>query len=311
VLSFVTSARGDLSETIEMAAQLVRAGQDAADPQLQSWGFQARGYAELALGPLDEAIANMRLGVALAEKMHSWDNFLFLSSLLGKGLVLQGKLEEAGELLDEALRNMKVEQLNRPFDQVELLTGLATAKLATAERQEGSRRQAAMREAHTTCRKALRCAVIQPRWLPEAQRLCGTADWLAGKQAAARRSWQESLATAEMSAFPIEHARTLLEMGVRTGDIVQIEQASVVFRETGANVFLALALYSLAQLRVQQSTDKDSAIRDFEAAVVALEEVNADYALACARRQYEQFESSAAPTSDKTPDTNRVDPGIE
>jgi len=84
-----------------------------------------------------------------------------------------------------------------------------------------------------------------------------------------------------------------------------------VFRETGANVFLALALYSLAQLRVQQSTDKDSAIRDFETAIVALEEVNADYALACARRQFERIESSAAPTIDKTPDTNRVNLGIE
>jgi len=297
MLSFITSARGDLSETMALAAQLLSAGQDAADPQLKSWGFQAKGYAEMALGPLDEAIANMRQGVALAEKMHSWDNFLFLSSLLGKSLVLQGKVDEAGALLDAALRNMKAEQLNRPFDQVELLTGSATAMLAIAERREGSGQRASIREARAACRKALKCAVVQPRWLPEARRLCGTAEWLAGKQAAARMHWQESLATAEKSAFPIEHARTLMEMGLRTGDIAPIEQASVVFRETGANIFLALALYALAQLRERQSTDRESVIRDFQSAVVALEEVNAEHALACARRQFEQLEHNAAPDS--------------
>jgi len=292
MLSFLTSARGNLSETMALAEQLLRAGQDAADPQLRSWGFQARGYAEIALGPLDEAVANMRQGVALAEKMHSWDNFLYLSSLLGKCLVMQGQLEEAGVLLEVALRSMKVEKLNRPFDQVELLTGLATAKLAAAERQDGPRQRAALREARKACRKALRYAVVQPRWLPEAQRLCGTADWLGGKQASARRNWQESLASAEKSGFPIERAQTLMEMGLRTGDIASIEQALAVFRETAADVFEALALHALAMLREQQSTDRNTAIQGFQSAIVALEAVNADDALACARRRYERLGSS-------------------
>ena len=101
MLSFITSARADLAETMTLASDLERAGQDAADPQLTSWGFQVRAYAQLETGPLDEAITNMRQGVALAGKIHAWDNFLFQSSLLGKGLVCQGRLEEAVAVLDE------------------------------------------------------------------------------------------------------------------------------------------------------------------------------------------------------------------
>ncbi len=92
MLSFITSARGDLTETMTLATDLERAGQDAADPQLTSWGFQVRAYAQLEIGPLDEVISNMRQGVDLAGKIHAWDNFLFLSSLLGKALVCQGRL---------------------------------------------------------------------------------------------------------------------------------------------------------------------------------------------------------------------------
>jgi ATP/maltotriose-dependent transcriptional regulator MalT len=255
MLSFITSGRGDLAETMTLAADLARAGQDAADPQLTSWAHQVRAYAQLESGPLDEAIADMRQGVALAGKIHAWDNFLFLSSLLGKALVCQGRIEEAVAVVDEALGMMKTAQLSRPFDQVELLTGSATVKLAIVERSEGARRKAAMREARTVCRKALRFGRVQPFWLPQALRLYGAACWLDGKPAAARKHWTESVVAADKAGFPLERARTLMEIGNRTGNIDSLEQASAVFREQGANVFLAFALQGLAQVGQRQSAD--------------------------------------------------------
>ena len=45
--------------------------------------------------------------------------------------------------------------------------------------------------------------------LPTVLRLQGTADWLGGHPAAARRRWKESLKVAELSVFPIERALTL------------------------------------------------------------------------------------------------------
>ncbi len=162
--------------------------------------------------------------------------------------------------------------------------------LALAERLEGSPRRMAMRDARRACRKALRCARKMPGWLPEALRLHGTSDWLSGNQAAAQKRWRESLAVAEKFAFPIERARTLLELGYRTGVIDLVEQASEVFRQSGAKVFLAFAFHCLAQLHSRSSTDTAGAILTYAKAIAALEEVKADYELAiactqCARLQ--------------------------
>ena len=255
MLSFITSGRGELAETMEMATDLERAGQDAADPQLTSWGFQVRAYAHIESGPLDEAIASMRQGVTLAGTIHAWDNFLYQSSLLSKGLVCQGRLDEAVVVLDEGFSVMKTAQMSRPFDKVELFTASATVKLAIVEQLEGAPRKAAMREARTACRKALRYARVQPFWLPQALRLFGTACWLDGKSAAARKHWNESVDAADKARFPLEYARTLMEIGNRIGDIDLLEQASTIFQEKGASVFLAFAQDGLARARQRQSAD--------------------------------------------------------
>ena len=297
MISFITSGRGELEETMTLASDLERAGQDAADPQLTSWGFQVRAYAQLETGPLDVAIANMRQGVNLAGKIHAWDNFLFQSSLLCKGLVYQRRLEEAAAVLDEGLDVMKTAQLSRPFDQVELLTGSATVKLAIVEQLEGANRKAAMREARTTCRKVLQFARVQSYWLPQSLRLFGTACWLDGKPAVARKHWKESLDTADKAGFPLEHARTLMEIGYRTSDIDRLEQASTVFQNKGANLFLAFALLHLAQARQQQSTDSNMVVLDYEKAVSALEAINAEHYLARASDQLASLRNGKQETS--------------
>jgi class 3 adenylate cyclase/tetratricopeptide (TPR) repeat protein len=292
MLSFLTSRQGKLEETKTLAADLARAGRDAADPQLTSWGHQVQAYAELETGPLDEAIANMRKGVALARKIHAWDNFLYPSSLLCKALVYQGRLEEAVTVLEEALGVMKATHLSRPFDQVELLTGSATVKLAIVEQSEGVTRDKAVREARTACRKALRCARVQPYWLPQGLRLHGTACWLAGKQKAAHKHWKESLEAADHFGFPLEGARTLMEMGDRVGDIEAMEQAAAVFREYAANVFLAFALHRLARARQLKPTLSDQVVPDYEKALSALEAVNAEHDFERASQELERLRNS-------------------
>jgi tetratricopeptide (TPR) repeat protein len=292
MLSFITSRRGKLEETRTLAADLAGAGRDAADPQLTSWGLQVQAYAELETGPLDEAIANMRRGVALASKIHAWDNFLYPSSLLCKALVYQGRLEEAVAVLEEAQGVMKATHLSRPFDQVELLTGSATVKLAIVEQSEGVTRDKAVREARTACRKALRCARVQPYWLPQGLRLQGTACWLAGKRKAAHKHWKESLKAADNSGFPLERARTLMELGERVGDIEALEQAAVVFKENGARVFLALTLHRLARVRKLNSTLSDRVVPDYEKALSALEAVNAEHDFERASQELERLRNS-------------------
>ncbi|MCY7304760.1 MAG: hypothetical protein LH632_01160, partial [Rhodoferax sp.] len=293
MLSFVTNFRGDLPQTGMLAAELMRAGEDSADPQLTSWGYQIRGYAELALGPLDEAVAHLREGTALAARIPAWDNFLYQVSLLAKCLVLQGKFDAAVTLLGKTTHVIEVEKFHLPFDVVEVMTAFATCSLAVAEHQAASPHSEAMREARRACETAVTCARVIPGWLPEALRLRGNLDWLCGKPHAALRWWRESLVVAEKSAFPIERARTLLEMGHRTGDVAQVAQASEIFRQTGARVFLAHALHCQAQLHERSSPDALSAMPYYARAITALEEVNANHALERARSQHARLQGKS------------------
>ncbi|MEP6873151.1 MAG: adenylate/guanylate cyclase domain-containing protein [Burkholderiales bacterium] len=247
--ALVISFRGDLPQLASIGAELMRAGLDGADPQLTSWGIQVRGYAEIAQGPLDIASTHLREGAALAAKIPAWDNFLYQKSLLGKCLLLQGKLDEAVTALREAQQVMAVENLSKPFDKIELLTALATCSLALVERLEGSARPQALKVAQRDCRNALHSARRQPGWLPQALRLHGSLDWLCSRPTAAQRCWAESLALAELSGFQIERAQTLMEMGQRAGDAEPIEQAVEVFRQTGATTYLGRAVQALEQIQ--------------------------------------------------------------
>jgi len=48
---------------------MMRAGQDAADPQVALWRFQNLRRVQLRRGPLDEAAANMRKAARLTAKI--------------------------------------------------------------------------------------------------------------------------------------------------------------------------------------------------------------------------------------------------
>ena len=285
MLSFFVNFRGNLPLAVTLTEELVRAGQDAADPQVASWGLQELGYSALARGPLDEAAAILKKAQAIAVKIPAWQGLAYQTAMLGKCHVLQGKLDESLVGVNEALHILNIEKLGTPFDQVEPLCAYATVHVALAERLEGAPQRAATRDARRACRKALRSARLMPGWLPEALRLHGTSDWLSGDHAAAQAHWRESIAVAEKSSFPIERGRTLLEIGHRTGSIDLIEQASDVFRQTGAKVYLAFALHYAAQLQARSSTDAASAILSYAKAIAALEEVKAEYEHEVACRQ--------------------------
>ena len=288
MLSFVAYFRGKLTFAADLSAEMVRAGQDAADPQVVSWGLTNLAYPGLARGPLNEVVANLRRGASLSVKIPAWQLLVYQYALLGKCCVLQGRLDESRAALSDALHVLKVEKMTAPFRHIEYLTAVTMLNLALADRLVSSPRRIAVREARRAARRTVRYACKEQGWLPEALRLQGTAAWLSGNQAAAQKHWQESIAVAEKFANPIERARTLAEIGHRSGNIDLIEQASQIFRQSGTKVFLAFALHSLAQLRSRSSTDIASTVLNYTKAIAALEEVGADYELgvACRQRAY-------------------------
>jgi class 3 adenylate cyclase/tetratricopeptide (TPR) repeat protein len=284
ILSFVTYFRGRLTLAEHLSAELVRAGQDAADPQVASWGLQNSAYPGLACGPLDDVAAKLRNGASLAAKIPAWQNLVYQYALLAKCSALRGRLDECRDALSEARRVLERQRMNSPFDQVEYLTAVAAFNVALADRMQGAPRGIIVQEARRAAHKAVHLAHRVAGWVPEALRLQGTSAWLSGDREGARRCWHKSLTVAERSEFPLEHARTLMELGHRTGDIHLVEQASRVFEQAGAKVFLALALHSLALLGSGSAADTSSAIACYANAMAALDEVKAEYELGVAAR---------------------------
>jgi tetratricopeptide (TPR) repeat protein len=75
-------------------------------------------------------------------------------------------------------------------------------------------------------------------------------------------------------------------MGQRLGDATRIDEATAVFAQTGAKVYLAFSLYAQAVLATQTEAEAASVLQCYDRAISALDEVGAEYDLgvACTER---------------------------
>ena len=273
---------GDFASARTLASELVQLSQDTGDPQLANWGYNCLGCVALACEPLDETSAKLHKARDFALAVPAYRMLAVAQGLLGKCHVRQGRLADSLAILGEGIRVIEARKL-RALESADVLSGLAEALLAVVERAEGSARRKALRNARQACRRALRCARVFLTYMPEAQRLHGTLAWLSGHRRSARERWRQSIVVAEKCAFVIERARTLLEMGRRLSDVNLLEKAANTFSQAGAKVYLASAMYALAQLEARSGAGATRALQRYEQAIAALEEVKAEYELALAR----------------------------
>jgi hypothetical protein len=89
--------------------------------------------------------------------------------------------------------------------------------------------------------------------------------------------------------MPVERARTLLEMGDRMADVALVDEATRVFEQTGARVYLAFSLHARARLEQESGADRGLRLRRYDQAIVVLDEVKAEYELGAACRQRAQL----------------------
>jgi class 3 adenylate cyclase/tetratricopeptide (TPR) repeat protein len=105
------------------------------------------------------------------------------------------------------------------------ITSYLVARLASHVREaDAARREgrdaavtASVRKARQVGRDAVRMARLHAADLPEVWRLLGTANWLDGREAAARRAWDQSRAAADRLDARPELARTYAEVARRIG----------------------------------------------------------------------------------------------
>jgi hypothetical protein len=119
------------------------------------------------------------------------------------------------------------------------INGLAETYLLLAEQGSGSGKAEWLKKAGPACAEALRQGKAYLPGMPEAMMMRGRYEWLRGKRALAEKWWQRSRTLAEESGLPYDLARTLFEIGWRTGDRGRLQRAKSLFVEMGAQWDLA------------------------------------------------------------------------
>jgi hypothetical protein len=74
-------------------------------------------------------------------------------------------------------------------------------------------------------------------------------------------------------------------MGDRLADVALVDEATRVFEQTGARVYLAFGLHARARMELESGADVGSMLQRYDRAIAMLAEVKAEYELGVACRQ--------------------------
>ncbi len=284
---WVLARRGHFAQAAALSREIVRVGEGAKDPHLAAWGSVCLGHLCCAVGPLQDAAPPLEKVRSLSVRTSAPRMHANAGGVLAKSLLRRGEIAQARGILAHALEVLEARGMKDMFF-IEPITAYAELLLMEADRSTGAARDAALRAAKAACAKALKCSASSAAgWRSEAMRLRGTLAWLCGDRPAALKGWHESIAIAQAMQLPVDRARGLLEMGDRTHDEAQVEEARLVFEQSGARVDLAFSLHVLARLAADGG-DAGLALQRYDRALDALAAVGADGRLALARTEHAQ-----------------------
>ena len=138
---------------------------------------------------------------------------ILATATLAQAEAIGGDLERTREILGE-LRELR-EQAGQLRPMHAGLSALAELQAAIAGHEVGSAGPNTLEAAERAARAALG---KYGRTRAELLRLLGTAEFLRGRETAARRTWQKALRAAQDLRMPVEEARILAEMHARLAD---------------------------------------------------------------------------------------------
>ncbi len=231
--------RGEIATALAYSREIVRAGQEAGDPQVKGWGLGELGASLLQIGDVAAAIVHLDQAMVIFRGLP--DNLWIIvgSSTLSRCYLRQGRGQEAVALLESAATVRR----NRGFRGwlgLNFFVPLVEAYLFMAEREVGEQeRQSWLARARRTCREAMRFSRFDYELAPGSSRCRGTLEWLQGQPSAAIRWWRRSVEIAEHMEWPYDAALTWTEVGRRTGDRKALELAGRTLARIGARLDLA------------------------------------------------------------------------
>jgi class 3 adenylate cyclase/tetratricopeptide (TPR) repeat protein len=235
------------------AGRELRAGEETGSAIMRGWGFQGTAFADRLAGDLDAAVDGLESALAIYRSIPSYGSMAEATADLGLCRLAQGRIEEAIDLLREAVATLDAHAL-RGFEASAPRSGLAEALLAGAEAAtDESTRQVALIEAKRAADGALKHARAFRIGFPVAARAMGIHAWLTGDHAAARKWWDRGLAVARTSGARYLEGRIQLEIGRRTGDRAAAEAAAMILDEIGATPERDRALAAVSAARAASS----------------------------------------------------------
>jgi tetratricopeptide (TPR) repeat protein len=302
-LVWLLGRRSQYAVALSLAADLVRVGQGANDPHLESWGLICIASMGVVTGPLDEAVRQLEQARGISQRLSALRMHANMGAVLAKCLLRQGRIERARDILHQSMSVLEARGVSDLFF-IESISAVTELWLIEAERQSGHARKRSLRAARSACAKALRCAnKAAAPWRPETMRLHGTLAWLGGARSLAIRRWRKSIQVAEQMKMPVDRARGLLELGDRTHDERLVDEARGVFEAIGASVDRAFSLHVLARMAATAGT-VGVAMQRYADAIAALEAVNAEETLSIARHEREQLAATSARRDDARAEVN-------
>ncbi|MBI2492368.1 MAG: tetratricopeptide repeat protein, partial [Candidatus Rokubacteria bacterium] len=243
--AWTLQSRGDFTQAVQWAAQIVRLGEESSDRQILVWGLGIRGMLRQRTGLLDDAVADLQAAMDLARALPDYAGVAQSAGMLGSCHLRRGEVRRALEVLDEGDRVI-AERRFRGMSVVWVPLALAEAHVLLLGETDGGGRGVQLERARRACRRAVRQGEMLRFMLPLALRLRGMLEWRAGQRSAATRSWEKSLAAAEQVGARYELALTALEIGRSLGSRANLERAAAIFEEVGATPALAEARRLLA-----------------------------------------------------------------
>jgi len=246
---------GEFERSNSLYAQLLQLAQRSGSVQHQAWGLDGQAESLLRLGgPNHEAevIALLEKSLALMVGNPDRSEQLFANGLLAVAYLRQGQLQSASQAAENAA-HLIAQSPPIIYSLLEGYSGVAQTCLALWETSASAplaERKLLARLAQRACRDFQGYARVFPIGRPRAALWQGLYDWLEGRPARARSSWQNSLVAARKLGMPLESGLAHYEIGrhLAASDSARLEhlrRACDIFGQLGASYHLAQAQAAL------------------------------------------------------------------
>jgi len=214
-LFWIAVYRGDFVRGLDIAGEMARYGDEAADGQLSRFGLHYRGAALSRAGELAEAVTLLERAVGLYAAVPEVIGMAHASGDLGLCHARLGDLPRAIEVLEEANRALDEHGLNAGGS-VPPRAALAEVYALAAAEAEGPERAARLRQAERAAAACLRLGRLHHESRIFGHRVAGTCAWLAGNPDRAHAEWDRALTLAERLGARYEVDRLRREIATRT-----------------------------------------------------------------------------------------------